>query len=137
MPTPSDMIDRSPGLIEPGNIDLNRRKPYIGPFGEVSTVRSMSVGFGRTEYLIPTITEDGRVMTAREAIDTFVRTRQHLGGFRSVKAANEYARELHDAQGKQYVAPGKGQRDGQENNGPDRKAKGMLTSPTAAYTPQP
>ena len=137
MPTPSDMIDTPPGLVEPGNIDLNRRKPYVGPFGEVSTVRSMSVGFGRTEFLIPTITEDGRVMTEREAIDTFVRTRQHLGAFRSVKAANEYARKLHDAQGKQYDAPAKGRREDPAKDGTNRSAQGMLTSPTDAYTRQP
>jgi len=89
-------------MLEPGNIDLHNRPRVQNPDGSISTVRSMSVNFDGTEILIPTVSEDGRIMEPAEAIDQFKRTGRHLGKFKSPNAATEYALRLHERQAKEY-----------------------------------
>lgn len=90
------------GLLGTGNIDLNRRPMTNNADGSYSTVRSMSVNFDGTEYLIPTVSDDGRVMGDDEAIQHFIRTGRHLGAFDSPQAATGYANQLHREQASQY-----------------------------------
>lgn len=94
-----------PAPIEAGNIDINKRPKVQMPDGSFATVRSMSVNVNGREYLIPTVSDDGRIMEDDEAYDTFLRTKRHLGAFRDVKSADAYAKWLSDRQGEYYGAP--------------------------------
>ena len=91
--------------IEEGNIDLSKRPVVKNADGTISTVRSMSVGIGGKEVLIPTVSEDGRIMTESEAIKQYLDTGRHLGKFNSVEEANAYATKLHEDQARMY-SPG-------------------------------
>jgi len=93
----------SPGMVEPGNIDLNKRPVVRNPDGSISTVRSMGVNIDGREVLLPTVSPDGRLLQPEEAIDLYRRTGQHLGMFDTPENSNAYAQKLHEDQARQYV----------------------------------
>lgn len=101
MPTGRPYIP--PALIEPGNIDLFAQPSVPNPAGGRSTVNSFSVNFDGREYLLPTVTPDGRLLSEEEAIREFLRTGRHLGVFATPTDADAYARQLHEEyQGGKY-----------------------------------
>ena len=91
----------NPAMVQ-GNINLGARPVVRNPDGSISTVRSMSVNIGGGEVLIPTVSEDGRLLTPDQAIHQYLRTGRHLGIFNNPQSASEYAEALHNDQAKLY-----------------------------------
>jgi hypothetical protein len=81
------------GYSQAPTMDLSQR-PYVeNSDGSVSTVRSMGVNLDGKEYLIPTVSNAGWVLSPDDAVDEFRRTGQHMGVYPSA-AASDLAGEL-------------------------------------------
>jgi len=102
------MAKRQPTPLVPGNINLYRRPKVLNPDGSISTVRSMSFEDNGKEVLVPTVSDDGRILSDDEAIENYYKTGQHLGIFADPDSATAFAEQLHNdyASGK-YDMPGK------------------------------
>lgn len=96
------------GMSERGNIDLNARPVVKNPDGRISTVRSASFNLDGKEVLLPTVTDDGRILDERtpegkkEILETYAKTGKHLGKFDTPEHADAYAVQLHEDQEQQY-----------------------------------
>lgn len=108
--SPSQVLDavnsallKPKGLVELGNIDLGNRPVVRNSDGTISTVRSMSFNDGKHEVLVPTIGDDGKVLSEDEAIGLYQRTGRHLGKFESPEHATDYAQRLHEEQARRYA----------------------------------
>ncbi len=100
---PNTSLTKSEGLLEQGNIDLHKRQKVQLEDGSTATVRSISANIDGKEVLLPTISQDGRVMTEDEAIAEYKRTGQHLGKFDTPEHATAYATALHKNQEAEYL----------------------------------
>lgn len=99
------VVGKPKGLARQGNIDINSRPVVKNGDGSISTLKSITVTLedGRA-LLIPTITEDGRVLNKKQAIKHAKKTNKHLGIFKNTEAANAYAKKLSEYQGRKYSA---------------------------------
>lgn len=92
----------APGLVEPGNINLNNRPQVRNDDGSVSTVRSIGANIDGKEVLLPTVSDNGRIMSNEEAIAEYRRAGQHLGVFDNPQSSDAYAQSLHQDQAAVY-----------------------------------
>ena len=97
------------GPVEPGNIDIHDRPVVHNPDGSISTVRSITVGFGDKTYVLPTAV-GGKIVSNQEAIDHFKQTGEHLGAFATEADADAYAQRLHEDQAVEYQGKARGGR---------------------------
>ena len=96
-------FQKSQGIVVPGNIDLNKRPVVKNKDGSISTVRSATFTFddGRA-ILIPTVTDEGKVLEPDKALEYWRNKNQHLGIFDNQQAADAYAEKLHESQANLY-----------------------------------
>ena len=99
-------LQNAAGLTEKGNIDLFNRPQVKNADGSISTVRSMSVGMDGSEVLIPTVSDDGRILSDDQAIEQYRKTGRHLGKFDTPANATAYAEKLHQQQEAYYKQEG-------------------------------
>jgi hypothetical protein len=82
-----------------GNIDLNSRPVVSLPEGKVATLLSFSFkDDDGKEVLLPTITEDGNVISKDLAIKEYKKTGKYLGKFDTPDEATKYAKQLSQSQ---------------------------------------
>src|SRR5438128_1282655 len=85
-----------PGLLEPGNINLYQRPVVYNADGSLSSVRSMSFEEEGREILVPTVSDDGRILSNEDAIAAYRKTGKHLGKFKDVPTADSFSVALHN-----------------------------------------
>ncbi|WP_144141221.1 hypothetical protein [Providencia rettgeri] len=124
-------VGSTQGMIQQGNINLLNRPTVKNKDGSISTVRTISIGTDQGEVLIPTVSDDGRLLSDDEAIALFEETGNHLGVFDNPDDATAYAESLHNQQEKTYAKNGSGAR-GVRNNNPGniRKSKDVWVGQT-------
>ena len=95
------------GPVVPGNIDLHNRPVVRNADDSISTVLSITVGFGDKTYVLPRVV-GGKVVSNQEAIDHFRQTGEHLGAYDKQKDAEDYSQRLHEEQAKEYKDKARG-----------------------------
>jgi uncharacterized membrane protein YgaE (UPF0421/DUF939 family) len=101
-----------------GNINMLNRPRVVNADGSISTVRSISIeesityggSKGTIHILIPTVHDDGYIMTNDAAIKYYKKTGRHLGIFNTKKDINRYSVMLHNMEqarinGEEYEQP--------------------------------
>ena len=109
----------SQGLQEKGNIDLNNRPMVKLPDGKVATVASRGFNIDGQEVVLPTVSDDGRILTADEAVDQYMRTGKHLGKFDTRENASAFGENLHLQQQQHYLG---------DREQPTPQGRGLLDS---------
>ena len=95
---PSAATPLANGILSKGNINLNSRPRVKNANGTISTVKSKSFNIDGKEVLLPTVSDDGKIMTDQEALKQYFETGKHLGIFTSPEEATKYAIKLHNNQ---------------------------------------
>lgn len=109
LPVPGPIINNqinpnnSMGMRAVGNIDVTKRPIVHNSDGSISTIRSMSFGTDRGETLVPTVSDDGRILSDEDAIALYRQTGRNLGTFDTPEHATAYAQNLHNQQAAQYL----------------------------------
>jgi hypothetical protein len=101
-------LGRPPGMVQPGNLDLNARRVYHGkprdfPLEDYRTENSMSGNVDGLEIIIPTVV-NGQQLTEEQAWDHYFKTGENLGSFQTPQQAEEYAQRIHERQAEVYRA---------------------------------
>lgn len=87
----------TPGMLEAGNIDMATRPQVKTPDGKTATVYSRSYNIDGQEVLLPTVTDDGRILTDdKEIVEQYRKTGKHLGKFDTPDNADKFATKLHE-----------------------------------------
>lgn len=94
----------SGGQLQPGNIDLGKRPVVKNKDGTYSTVRSITIGVGGKQILIPTVVGN-KVVSNAAAIAHWRKTGENLGTFADNASAERAAQRIHVQQAKQYPDP--------------------------------
>ncbi|MBO9685670.1 MAG: hypothetical protein J7598_03575 [Mitsuaria chitosanitabida] len=90
-----ELNPRRDGVIEPGNIDLNKQP----------MTPSLGVRIDGQQVLVPAMSDEGAVLSEQDAIAQYRRTGKHLGKFASPQASEAYLRQLRQQQGSNPAAP--------------------------------
>ncbi len=101
---PNRQGDRVVPEVE-GNIDLTNRPQVRNPDGSISTVRTISANFDGLEVVIPTVMDDGRIVSDKEAVEHYLKTGKHFGKFKAAESATKFAKQLHEDQSKLIKKP--------------------------------
>lgn len=91
------------GVVVRGNIDLSTRPRVKNPDGSISTVRSIGISEDGKEIVIPTVSDDGRILSDREAVDLYHRSGKHLGIFADRPSADAFAQSLHESEARKLM----------------------------------
>lgn len=86
------------GILEKGNINLFNRPSVKNEDGSTSTVRTIGVNIDGKEVVIPTVSDDGKILSNQEAIEQFKSTGKHFGKFSTPEQATKFAKDLHGQQ---------------------------------------
>lgn len=106
---PVYVVGKPAGMVKQGNIDLTTRPHVKNPDGGTSTVLSASYSNDKgQEVLIPLVSDEGKIMTMKEAIPYWGKKGQNLGVFENPEAADKYAQGLHEQQATTLTAAEKG-----------------------------
>jgi len=92
-------IPNYPGILAPGNLDLDNRPAVPNPEGGTSTVYSMSIGLDNGKVALVPRVVGGKILSPEDAIEHFKQTKEHLGIFGSEDAANAYDKQMHEQMG--------------------------------------
>lgn len=87
-----------------GNIDLYNRPVVLNDDGSISTVRSMFFedDISGKQVVVPTVADDGTILTPREAIQNYYNTGKYLAIFDKKEEAEAFSLDLHNEQDKIY-----------------------------------
>ncbi|HUU12186.1 MAG TPA: hypothetical protein VM182_00585, partial [Terriglobia bacterium] len=77
---------------------MTRRPQVRNADGSISSVRSISVEIDGKEVLIPTVTEDAKIVSDEEAVAQYRKTGKHLGIFDTAENATRYAQAVHQSE---------------------------------------
>lgn len=98
-PDATDAQGPPPGLVTPGTLDASKQPVVKSPDGSVVAGGAIATPTpdGKTA-LIPTVDDNGQVMSNQQAIDAYKEHGQHLGIFDNEQNADAYALKLHNDQ---------------------------------------